>query len=66
LCCINIDGQDIRIEENWSNEIEVKIDKIHIATIKANEFTFKTTIFIDDNLRIIFTFCCYYFDVFYV
>jgi len=28
----------------------VKIDKIHIATIKANEFTFKTTIFIEDNI----------------
>ena len=46
----NIDGQDIRIEENWSNEIEVKIDQIHIATIKTNEFTFKTTIFIEDNI----------------
>jgi|SRR5690625_728113 len=46
----NIEGQDIRIEENWSNELEVKIDKIHIATIKANEFTFKTTILIDDNI----------------
>lgn len=28
----------------------MKIDKIHIATIKANEFTFKTTIFIEDNI----------------
>lgn len=46
----NIDGQDIRIEENWSSEIEVKIDQIHIATIKANEFTFKTTILTEDNI----------------
>jgi len=46
----NIDGQDIRIEENWSSEIEVKIDHIHIATIKANEFTFKTTILTEDNI----------------
>src|SRR5690625_6974540 len=40
----NIDGQDIRIEENWRSEIEVKIDNIHIATIIANEFKFKSTI----------------------
>src|SRR5690625_505262 len=46
----NIDEQDIRIEENWNSEIEVKIDQIHIATIKANEFTFKTTIFMEDNI----------------
>ena len=47
----NIDGQDIRIEENWRSEIEVKIDKIHVSTIKANEFTFKTTIFIEDIIN---------------
>lgn len=46
----NIDEQDIRIEENWSNEIEVKIDQIHIATIKTNEFTLKTTILTEDNI----------------
>ncbi|GGP08687.1 hypothetical protein [Oceanobacillus neutriphilus] len=46
----NIDGQDIRIEENWSSDIEVKIDQIHIATIKVNELTFKTTILIEDNI----------------
>ena len=46
----NIDEQDIRIEENWSSEIEVKIDQIHIATIKANEFTLKTTILTEDNI----------------
>lgn len=46
----NVDGQDIRIEENWSSEIEVKIDKIHVATIKPNEFTFKTTILTEDNM----------------
>ena len=45
-----IDEQDIRIEENWSSEIEVKIDQIHIATIKANEFTLKTTILTEDNI----------------
>ena len=47
----NIDGQDIRIEENWNSEIEVKIDNIHVSTIKANDFTFKTTIFIEDNIN---------------
>jgi|SRR5690625_119129 len=46
----NIDDQDIRIEENWSSEIEVKIDQVHIATIKANEFTFKTTILTEDKI----------------
>jgi len=46
----NIDGQDIRIEENWNSEIEVKTDKVRIATIKANEFTFKTTIRTEDNI----------------
>lgn len=28
----DIDGQSIRVEENWSKEIEVKIDQTHIAT----------------------------------
>src|SRR5690625_682252 len=46
----NIDGQDIRIEENWNSEIEVKIDQIHIATIKANEFTLKTTILVEESI----------------
>jgi len=46
----NIDGQDIRIEENWNSEIEVKIDQIHTATIKANEFTLKTTILVEENI----------------
>ena len=46
----NIDGQDIHIEENWNSEIEVKIDQIHIATIKANEFTLKTTILAEENI----------------
>ena len=51
FCVIgNIDEQDIRIEENWSNEIEVKINQIHIATIKPNEFTLKTTILTEDHI----------------
>jgi len=29
----------------------VKIDNIHVSTIKANDFTFKTTIFIEDNIN---------------
>lgn len=45
-----MNDQDIRIEENWNNEIEVKIDKNHVATIKTNEFTFKTTIFMEDTV----------------
>lgn len=36
----DIEGQNIRIEENWSKEIEVRIDQIHIATIKANDLTY--------------------------
>jgi len=32
LRCRNIDGQDIRIEENWSGKIEVKIDQVHIGS----------------------------------
>ena len=46
----DLDGKNIRIEENWSGEIEVKIEQAHIATIKANEFTFETTILIEDNI----------------
>lgn len=46
----DIDGQTIRIEENWSEDIEVKVDQTLIATIKANELTFKTTIFIENNI----------------
>src|SRR5690625_1523546 len=46
----NIDGQDIRIEENWSSKIEVKIDQIHITTIKYNEFTFNMRILTEDNI----------------
>lgn len=29
----------------------MKIDNIHVSTIKANDFTFKTTIFIEDNIN---------------
>lgn len=46
----DIDGQNIRIEENWGGEIEVKVDQTHIATIKANELTFKTTILMEYNI----------------
>jgi len=46
----DIDGKDIRIEENWSKEIEVKIGQIHIATIKTNDLTLKTTILTEDNI----------------
>lgn len=46
-----MNDKDIRIEENWSSEIEVKIDQVHVATIKTNEFTFKTTILMEDSVR---------------
>lgn len=46
----DIDGQNIRIEENWSEEIEIKIDQTHIAILKANDLTFKTSILIEDNI----------------
>ncbi|MFC0015477.1 MULTISPECIES: hypothetical protein [Allobacillus] len=46
----NIDGQEIRIEENWNSDIEVKIDHIQIATIKTDEFTYKTTILTEDSI----------------
>ncbi|HLR07718.1 MAG TPA: hypothetical protein VK136_00425 [Bacillota bacterium] len=35
----DIDGQSIKIEENWNGHIEVRADDTHIATIKLNEFT---------------------------
>lgn len=44
-----IDGKNIQIYENWSEEVEVKIDGTHIATIKPDNFSFKTRILIDDN-----------------
>lgn len=46
----DINGQDIQIEENWSKEIEVKLDKIHIATLKTSDLTFRTTILFEDNI----------------
>lgn len=46
----DIGGRDIRIEENWSKEIEVKIDQIHIATIKTNYLTLNTTILTEDSV----------------
>lgn len=46
----DIDGKNIRIDENWSEEVEVKIDQIHIATIKPDNLSLKTTIiFVEDN-----------------
>jgi len=47
----DIDGQSIKIEENWSGYIEVRADDTHIATIKLNEFTFKTIIYIANNIE---------------
>ena len=47
----NIDGQNIRIEENWGGEIEVKIDQIPIATIKSNELTLKTIVHTEDDIN---------------
>lgn len=44
-----IDGKSIRIEENWQNEIEVKIERLHIATIKKDEFSLKSFILIEDD-----------------
>ncbi|MBD8007586.1 hypothetical protein [Bacillus norwichensis] len=46
----NIESQNIRIEENWSQNLEIKVDQTHIATIKANDFTFKTTILMENNI----------------
>src|SRR5690625_44528 len=46
----DIDGQSIKIEENWNGHIEVRVDDTHIATIELNEFTFKTTIYIANNI----------------
>lgn len=45
-----IDGKNIRIEENWSKEIEVKVDQTHIATIKPDDYSFKAIILVEDNI----------------
>lgn len=51
FCVIgDIDGKNIRIEENWSKEVEVKVDQTHIATIKPDDFSFKTIILVEDNI----------------
>lgn len=46
----DIDGRNIRFEENWSKEIEVKIDQTHRATIKLDDFSCKTIILVEDNI----------------
>ncbi|MFD1435859.1 hypothetical protein ACFQ5F_13200 [Kroppenstedtia eburnea] len=46
----DIDGKNIRIEENWSKEVEVKVDQAQIATIKPDDFSFKTIILVEDNI----------------
>ncbi|MDY0404169.1 hypothetical protein P5G51_000985 [Virgibacillus sp. 179-BFC.A HS] len=46
----NIDGKNIRVEENWSKEVEVKVDHTHIATIRPADFSFHTIILVEDNL----------------
>lgn len=46
----NINNQSIRIEENWSGNIEIKVDNLHIATLKTNEFSIKTTILIKNDI----------------
>lgn len=44
-----IGGKNIRIDENWSEEVEIKIDGTHIATIKPDDFSFKTRILLEEN-----------------
>src|SRR5690625_3171123 len=46
-----IDGQIIKIEENWSGHIEVRVDDVKIATIILNELTFKTSIQLVNNIK---------------
>src|SRR5699024_5016351 len=46
-----IDEQGIKIEENWGGDVEVKVDGIKIATIKTNDFTLKTTIQINEDIK---------------
>lgn len=46
-----IDDQTVTFEENWSGDIELKIDDVHHATIKINEFTLKTTILVDQTIH---------------
>lgn len=43
-------GQKIHVVENWSEEIEVKVDGSRIAIIKPNDLTYSTTIAIDDTI----------------
>lgn len=46
----DIDGKSIKIEENWSGDVEVKVDGTHIATVKVNDLTLKTTIHIEEDI----------------
>lgn len=47
-----LDGEQFRIEENWQQEIEIKVDQALVATIKPNDLTFKTNIQIDEDISV--------------
>lgn len=46
----DISGDKLLIEENWSGELEVKVNGLHSARIKTNELTLRTSLFIEDSV----------------
>ena len=46
-----MEGHDILIEENWSGDLEVKLNKVKVAKIKVGEFSLKTTFQFDDTIE---------------
>ncbi|KAB8136825.1 hypothetical protein F9U64_10015 [Gracilibacillus oryzae] len=55
LLYFSVDGkwndQDILFEENWSGDIELKVNKVHMATIKINDGIFKTVFEFSESLE---------------
>ncbi|GIP62447.1 hypothetical protein J32TS6_10020 [Virgibacillus pantothenticus] len=47
----NMDGQDILIEENWSGDLEIKVNKLRVAKIKIGTFSLKTTFQFEDTVE---------------
>lgn len=46
----DIDGKPIQIEENWSGDIEVKVEQTHVATIKTDDFSLKTDVLVEKHI----------------
>lgn len=46
-----MDEQSIRVEENWSGDVEINVNGSNYALIRSNDFTLKTTIEFVDDIR---------------